>query len=108
MPLGRHQAAPANSHRSAAAGYRLSAFTLWLLALLLLASLANAQPTDWQSYKRGSTTYYSGTDANGGQWTGSSYERWGKRFYEFTAPDGQTQRCSAYALPGAGNKECWP
>jgi hypothetical protein len=76
--------------------------------LLLLAAPAHAQPTNWQSYQLGPTTYYSGTDANGGQWTGSSYEQWGKRFYEFTGPGGQTQRCSAYALPAARNTECWP
>jgi hypothetical protein len=52
-------------------GYRLGAFTLWLLALLL-AALAHAQPTNWQSYQLGPTTFYSGTDANGGQWTGKS------------------------------------
>ena len=86
----------------------LGAFILWLLVLLLLAAPAHAQPTNWQSYQLGPTTYYSGTDANGGQWTGSSYEQWGKRFYEFTGPDGQTQRCSAYALPAARNTECWP
>ena len=89
-------------------GYRLGAFTLGLLALLLLAVLAHAQPTNWQSYQLGSTTFYSGTDANGGQWTGKSYELWGTRFYGFTGPDGQTQRCRAYALPGARNTECWP
>jgi hypothetical protein len=32
--------------------------------------------------------FYSGTDANGGQWTGKSYEQWGTRFYEFTGPSG--------------------
>jgi hypothetical protein len=79
-------------------------FTLWLLVLLLLAMLAHAQPTNWQSYQRGSTTYYSGTDANGGRWTGSSYEQWGKRFYEFAGPDDQTKRCSAYALPARGTR----
>ena len=26
----------------------------------------------------------------------------------YTGPDGQTQRCSAYALPAARNTECWP
>jgi hypothetical protein len=89
-------------------GCRIGTITLSLFVLFLLGALAYAQPTNWQSYQRGSTTYYSGTDANGGQWTGSSYEQWGKRFYEFTGPDGQTQRCSAYALPGARNAECWP
>ena len=88
--------------------YRFGPLTVWLLALLLLAALAHAQPTSWQSHQEGSITRYQGTDANGGQWTGSSYEQWGKRFYEFTGPDGQTQRCSAYALPGARNAECWP
>ena len=89
-------------------GYRLGAVALWLLVLLLLAVLARAQPTNWQSYQLGPTTFYSGTDANSGQWTGKSYEQWGTRFYEFTGPDGQTQRCRAYALPGARNTECWP
>jgi hypothetical protein len=89
-------------------GYRLGALTLWLLVLLLLAALAHAQPTNWQSYQLGPTTYYSGTDANGGQWTGKSYEQWGTRFYEFTGPGGQTQHCRAYALPGVRNTECWP
>jgi hypothetical protein len=82
--------------------------TLWLIGLLLQAGLAHAQPTNWQSYQIGPTTYYSGTDAKGGEWTGSGYEQWGKRFYEFTGSDGQTLRCSAYALPGARNTECWP
>jgi hypothetical protein len=73
-----------------------------------LAALAQAQPTQWESYQRGSTVYYSGTDANGGQWTGSSYVQWGTRFFEFTGPDGQTQHCSAYELPGARHTECFP
>ena len=89
-------------------GYRFGTFTLWLLSQLLLAALAHAQPTSWQSRQEGSITRYQGTDANGGRWTGSSYEQWGKRFYEFTGPDGQTRRCSAYALPGARNMECFP
>jgi hypothetical protein len=65
------------------APYRLGTFTLRLLALLLVAAVAHAQPTQWESYQRGSTTYYSGTDANGGHWTGSSYVQWGERFFEF-------------------------
>ena len=83
-------------------------FTLILVVLLLLAALVHAQPTSWQSYRDGFITRYSGTDANGGKWTGSSYEQWGTRFYEFTGPDGRTQRCSAYELPGARQTECWP
>ena len=53
-------------------GYRFGTFTLWLLSQLLLAALAHAQPTSWQSRQEGSITRYQGTDANGGQWTGSS------------------------------------
>ena len=83
----------------------LGAFALWLLVLLLLAVLAHAQPTNWQSYQLGPTTYYSGTDANGGQWTGKSYEQWGTRFYAFTGPGGQTQgRCPARGTRSAGRE----
>ena len=74
----------------------------------LYAAVVQAQPTQWDSYQRGSTIYYSGTDANGGQWTGSSFVRWGERFFEFTGPDGQTQHCRAYELPGARHTECFP
>jgi hypothetical protein len=88
--------------------YHLGTITVWLLALLLLASLAHAQPTYWDSYQRGSTTYYSGTDANGGHWTGKSDLHWGMRFFEFTGPDGQTQHCRSYELPGARHAECFP
>jgi hypothetical protein len=76
--------------------YHLDTATLWSLALLLLTSLAHAQPTYWDSYQRGSTTYYSGTDANG------------MRFFEFTGPDGQTQHCRSYELPGARHAESFP
>lgn len=60
--------------------YRLGIFTLGMLVLLLLAALAQAQPTRRESHQRGDTTYYSGTDANGGHWTGKSYLQWGMRF----------------------------
>jgi hypothetical protein len=88
--------------------YRFGIVTLRVLAPLLLAAAAQAQPTTWQTYPDGSITRYRGTDARGGQWTGSSYEQWGMRFYEFTGPDGQTQHCRAYALPGARQAECLP
>jgi hypothetical protein len=94
--------------RSPPTRYRFGTFTLRVLAPLLFATVAHAQPTTWQTYRDGSTTRYQGTDAKGGQWTGSSYEQWGMRFYEFTGPDGQTQRCRAYAQTGARNAECWP
>ena len=83
-------------------------FTLALLVPLLLAALAHAQPTNWQSWQQGSWTYYSGTDAKGVQWTGRSYLQWGTRHFEFTGPDGQTQHCSAYERPGARHTECFP
>jgi hypothetical protein len=89
-------------------GYRFDTFTLILFVLLLPAAMAHAQPTEWQSRQEGSVTRYSGTDANGGHWTGSSYEQWGTRFYEFTRPDGHTRRCRAYELSGARQTECWP
>src|SRR6516164_644102 len=94
----------AKSHRTPP--YRT--LTWWLTVLLLRALAARAQPTEWQSHQEGFVTRYQGTDANGGQWTGSSYQQWGKRFYEFTGPDGQTRRCSASALAGVRNTECWP
>ena len=47
-------------------GCRIGTITLSLFVLFLLGALAYAQPTNWQSYQRGSTTYYSGTDTNAG------------------------------------------
>jgi hypothetical protein len=47
-----------------------------LLALILLGLLfgrGHAQPSSWESYELGSTRYYQGTDAGGGNWNGSSY-----------------------------------
>jgi hypothetical protein len=87
-------------------GYRSGTFTLWPLALVLLAALAHAQPTHWESYQIGSTTYYSGTDANGGQWTGKSYEQWGTRFSEFDGPRGQKQHCRSWQQGGQTKTEC--
>jgi hypothetical protein len=102
---GRYEAKCAQSARPSVA---FSQALISLLLFLLPIFAAHAQPTSWQSYQEGFITYYQGTDANGGRWTGSSYEQWGLRFYEFTGPDGQTQHCRAYSLPGARNTECWP
>jgi hypothetical protein len=89
--------------------YRLGPLAAVLLVLCLaLASIAHAQPGNWTSYEQGDTRYYQGTDAQGRQWSGRSYLLWGMRFYEFTGPDGETQRCRAYEQPGARQTECFP
>ena len=78
----------------------------WLLALLLFALAAHAQPTQWQSYREGFITRYSGPDAQGGQWTGSSYKQWGSTFSEFHGPHGETEHCRSYELSGTTHMEC--
>jgi hypothetical protein len=88
--------------------HRFGTFALALFVLLLLAARAHAQPSNWQSWQQGPTTYYSRTDATGGHWTGKSFLHWGERFFEFTGPDGEVQHCRAYELPGARHTECFP
>jgi hypothetical protein len=63
----------------------------WLLLFLLFALAAHAQPASWQSYQIGPTTYYSGTDANAGQYDG---------------PRGQTQHCRSWQQGGQTKTEC--
>ena len=86
--------------------YRFGAFTLWLLALLLLAALAHAQPTTWQSYQQGFMTRYQGTDAQGGQWTGSSYKQGFTTYFDATGPHGEHQRCRSWQQGWQTFTEC--
>jgi hypothetical protein len=80
----------------------------WLLLFLPFALAAHAQPTHWEGYQIGPTTYYSGTDASGGQWTAKSYEQWGTTFSEFDGPRGQKQHCRSWQQSGQTNTECGP
>lgn len=91
------------NHRVASA---FSTLLWFLLALQLLGALAHGQPTNWSTYQIGPTTYYSGTDANGGQWTGTSYEQWGTTFYEVKGPGGQSQHCRSWRQGGQTKTEC--
>jgi hypothetical protein len=70
----------------------------WLLALMVLAFAAHAQPTEWRSYRLGSVTNYSGTDQNGRQWTARSYDLGSTTYSTITDPDGRERRCSSYTL----------
>jgi hypothetical protein len=83
-------------------------FTLWLLVLLLLAALAHAQPTQWQSYREGFLTRYQGTDAQGGSWTGMSYQQGATSYFDASGPDGQQQHCRSWQQGWQTFTECHP
>jgi hypothetical protein len=85
-------------------GYRFGSFTFWLLVLLLLA--AHAQSSQWQSYPEGFVTRHQGTDAQGGQWTGSSYKQDFTTYSDFYGPHGEAQHCRSYVLSGTVHTEC--
>jgi hypothetical protein len=72
-----------------------------LLVLFLLGLLfgrGHAQPTSWESHQLGSTRYYQGTDAEGGNWNGSSYRLGGTTYFDAEGPNGQRQHCESYRL----------
>jgi len=74
--------------RRAAPPKRGQRFIGWLLLLMLITMAAHAQPSSWSSHREGFMTRYSGTDAQGGMWTGKSYELSGTRYFEFNGPRG--------------------
>ena len=87
-------------------GYRFGTLTLWLILLLLLAALAHAQPTQWQSYREGFVTRYQGTDHRGGTWTGSTYKQGFTTYSDFYGPHGEAQHCRSYELSGTVHTDC--
>jgi hypothetical protein len=92
-------------------GYRFGTLTLWVLVIALLAALAGctaaqAQPTSWQSYQQGFTRQYQGTDAAGGQWTGTSYRQGFTTYFDGYGPHGEQQHCRSYELSGTVHTEC--
>jgi hypothetical protein len=99
-PLPRVPSAVLPPHR-----YRLG-LLWWLLALLLFAGVADAQPTSWRSHELGTTTYYTGTDIQGGQWTGSSFKHGTTTYSDFAGPDGQHQHCTIYRLGSETFADC--
>jgi hypothetical protein len=70
----------------------------WLLALMVLAFAAHAQPTEWRSYPFGSGTNYTGTDRQGREWTGRSYDVGGTTYTTITDPNDRERHCSSYML----------
>ncbi len=74
--------------------------------LALSCTAAHAQPSSWQSYELSGTRYYSGTDQDGGQWTGNSYEQSGTTFSEFNGPHGQSQHCRSWQQGWQTFTEC--
>jgi hypothetical protein len=64
--------------RPAPRGGGVLTFLLALLLLGLLFGRGHAQPANWESHQLGSTHYYQGTDAEGGNWNGSSYRLGGQ------------------------------
>ena len=89
-------------------GYRFGTLTLWLILLLLLAALAHAQPTQWQSYESGGTRYYQGTDRYGGSWAGMSYQQGFTSYFDASGPDGQQQHCRSWQQGWQTFTECHP
>jgi hypothetical protein len=93
-------------------GYRFGTVILWLLllavAFALFGSTAQAQPSSWKSYQEGFVTRYQGTDAQGGQWTGNSYELFGTRHYEFNGPHGASRHCRSWQQDWQTTTECDP
>jgi hypothetical protein len=79
---------------------------LWLLLFLLLAALAHAQPTSWESHRDGFMTRYQGTDRDGRSWSGTSYKQGFTTYSDFAGPDGQMQRCRSWKQGWQTFTEC--
>jgi hypothetical protein len=91
--------------RSSIGTFAVMLFAL-IVALALFGCAAHAQPSQWESYRQGSTTYYSGTDAKGGQWSGRSYDLGDTTYFDADGPNGQRQHCESYTLGGMRYTRC--
>jgi hypothetical protein len=81
--------ASATKARSRSCVYRFGTLTLALLIIVMLARSPAARPPMrrplyGQSHQDGFMTRYQGTDRDGGQWTGTSYQQ---GFTTYFAPD---------------------
>jgi hypothetical protein len=75
-----------------------SALLWWAVAFAVIALAAHAQPTEWRSYPFGSGTNYTGTDAQGREWTARSFPIGGTTYTTIPGPDGRERHCSSYVL----------
>jgi hypothetical protein len=80
----------------------------WLLAFLLIALAAHAQPHEWRAYPFGSGWNYYGTDAQGHEWTGHSFTNGGTEYFDATGPDGRHQHCESYPFGSGTTSRCQP
>jgi hypothetical protein len=85
-----------------------TAFWWWAVALTMIALAAHAQPTEWRSYPFGSGTNYTGTDAQGREWTGRSYDLGGVTYFDAAGPDGRHVHCQSSTLGSDTTTRCWP
>jgi hypothetical protein len=86
---------------------------VWLIVLVLvlgflLAGCAQAQPTQWQSYRQGFNTMFEGTDGEGRTWTGRAWVQGFTTYADFNGPDGKVLHCQTYELSGITHTNCSP
>ena len=76
-----------------------------IAAAIAIAAPAMAQ-TNWTSSQVGPFTHYNGTDAHGGQWTGSSSQTGPFTHYNFQGPNGQTTNCTTSQVGQFAHTTC--
>jgi hypothetical protein len=76
--------------------HRFGTFTLWLLALLLIAALAHAD--------QGGIRYDHWQDTNG--WHGETRTQGTTTDWSAYGPDGQQKHCHRYEVNGTGYTNC--
>jgi hypothetical protein len=74
--------------------------------LLQFAGIAHAQPTSWTSHELGTMTYYTGTDAQGGQWTDTSYKQGATIYNDFSGPNGERYHCGSWQVGSRTFADC--
>jgi hypothetical protein len=80
-----------------------------LLLIAVLAAAATptmAQPTNWTSSQIGPFTHYSGTDNQGGTWTGTGSQIGQFRHDNFYGPNGQTTTCTTSTIGQFTHTNC--
>ena len=76
-----------------------------IAAVIAIATPAMAQ-TSWNSNRLGGTTYYNGTDSQGGMWNGTSNQIGGTRYDNFHGPNGQMTNCTTTHIGSTAYTNC--